>query len=122
MKNAQSPTELSERVKRLVIDLGSVVMIEAVLALARTPQRSFSAAELARQLGIGTDLEPILERLGSLNLLDIRVRSKVSYRFAPSSPEREEAVRELAIEYAERRPAVLEQLAPDAPVSSVIGR
>lgn len=118
MKESSELSEISERVKRLTAQLGSVVVIEALLALARMPERAFSAAELGKELHVTTDLEPVLERLGSLNLLDIRVRSKLSYRYAPTSTELDATVRELAGEYALRRLAVLEHVTSKSPITA----
>jgi hypothetical protein len=105
-------TPISPRVKRLVRALGSARAIEILLFLVRISSRSLSASELARELRVGADLEPTLEHLATLNLLDVHLGATLRYRLAPATPELTDTVRELASEYDTRRLAILEILEP----------
>lgn len=101
--------ELTENVRRLLVDLGSIEALESVLLLARTEGRWWSAGQLASTLHTGP-LEPTLEKLAQLKLLDVRLGNDVLYKFAPTSPALAETVRQLVREYEEHRLMVLELL------------
>jgi hypothetical protein len=102
--------ELSENVKRLLVALGTIEMVEVLLLFARNPDRSFSASQVAKELFIPRSVGRMLERLASLNLVDVRLGSSVLYRYAPTTPELGAVVLELAREYNSRPLFVLDSI------------
>jgi len=84
----------------------SVLALE-VLLLLRASSRSWDATALAAELRIDRHFAGAqLEALARSGLLE-RPGEGGSYRYAPSSPERDEIVRELEAEYAERRVSIV---------------
>jgi hypothetical protein len=94
--------------RRLAVDLGSVEALEALLVLRRAPDRAMCAEEIARELHVRANIETNLERLAVLKLLDVSIRSKVRYRYAPATQELDDDVAALAREWGARRSAVLD--------------
>lgn len=106
-------SELAEKTRRLLSTLGSIHALEVLLLLARSPDRSWSAGQVASALHTVARVESTLERLAQLNLVDVRLGNDVLYRCAPASPALADAVRQLAADYEERRLLVLEALVVD---------
>ena len=85
----------------------SVLALEVLLLLRASRSRSWDAATLAGELRIDRHFAGAqLEALARSGLLE-RPGEGASYRYAPSSPERDEIVRELDTEYAERRVSIV---------------
>ena len=99
----------------------SVVELEALLLLQRDPQRNWTAEELGKELRID-------EQWAAMEIADLSQRGLVaciegastSCRYAPRTPEIEQAVQELARIYAERRVSVIQAIyaKPADPIQS----
>jgi len=75
------PREVREFVARF---LPSIEHLETFMLLRRDTTRSWSAADIAAQLGIGEAATlRILEQLAAGNFLDIKISNDVLFRFNP---------------------------------------
>ena len=81
-----------------------VEQLEIVLLLQRHGDRSWSAADVADALRLGTRrVEHQLEALAGRDLLDVRLGGDVRYRFKPASDTLASMARQLAECYRDRR-------------------
>jgi predicted ArsR family transcriptional regulator len=90
--------------------IDSVVQLELLLLLQDSPQRQWSAADVARELRIDPAwAQDQLAQLCSRGLLSCEeeTQSDQHYRFQPRSAELERAVVGLAQAYADRRVSVI---------------
>ncbi len=116
---ARPVAELADDVRGLLLSLGSVEPVEVLLLLARTPERTFTQQGLAQQLHLGRSVELTLDRLASLNLVDVRVGNTLLYRYSPTTPVLAATVSRLARDYDQRRLLVLEVLMAIRPDSAI---
>lgn len=73
--------------------------LRVLLRVRRSPQAWWSAQQVAESLGLDGDRAlAALERLAG-GFLEVRVVSVVSFRFAPTHPERDRLTRDLAAAY-----------------------
>jgi hypothetical protein len=85
-----------------------VEKLEVLLFLLRTPNRYWSAQEVATALALPEAMATrILDALCARNLLDVRTASDVQFRFAPLSDGLAESVKLLEGAYRNHRSAVL---------------
>lgn len=98
----------AEARKFLADHIESVLELEALLLLAADPARAWIASEVARELRVDAGWAgPQLSRLCGRGVLACDASPQPHYRFAPSSPKMEQAVRELASAYATRRVTII---------------
>lgn len=92
--------------------------LEILLFLLHHDDRAFTAASVAAELGLPqrTSAE-VLERLGSQNLLDVRIAHDVLYRYNPGTAQLRQDTQALADIYQLRRAAVLTLVVSKAPSS-----
>lgn len=102
-------TPLPLPVRELLGALGDAETLEILLALARSPLRYFSTAQLIEG-GAPERRRTALEKLAHLNLADVRLGADVLYRYAPATRALERAVTQLTWEYEQRRETVLAAL------------
>lgn len=87
----------------------SIDEIEVLTVLVKTPPRWWDAKLMGIEVGgmAAADVRRILDRLASLNLLDIRVTDAVRYRFQPGTEELARTVSGLVSAYRIDRQAVV---------------
>jgi hypothetical protein len=109
---------LPEDVHRfLVRHIDSVEELEVLLHARQSPGRSWSAADMARELySHPTSIEQRFQRLLGAGLLRERKAGQVQY--APRSAELDQVVARLAATYRERRVAVVSLIA-SKPIENV---
>ena len=112
-----STTSLSDSVKKFIVDyIDSVGKLEVLLRLARDEQRSWSAAEISRELRSNDALaERYLNELSARKLL--RSESGV-YRYAPATVDLRENVSDLSNAYEIFHLRII-QLIYEKPASSI---
>lgn len=90
--------------------------LEILLFLQQHDDRAWTAASVAAELGLAvrTSAE-VLERLGSRNLLDVKIAHDVLYRYNPGTPDLRREAQALADIYQLRRVAVLRLVTLKAP-------
>ena len=104
-----SQEDLSAEARKFLADhIESVLELEALLLLAADPNRTWTAIDVARELRVDPGWAgPQLSRLCGRGVLACDSDPQPHYRFAPSSPKMEQAVRDLASAYATRRVTVI---------------
>lgn len=102
--------ELDKAVRELVREhVGSVIELEVLLLVSGSPARSFTAAEVARELRVSVEwTQGYLSKLGTKGILRERPGRPSAYCFAPSSPSIHDAVSRLAQAYARQRHTVID--------------
>ncbi|HEU4869414.1 MAG TPA: hypothetical protein VFT08_01020 [Pyrinomonadaceae bacterium] len=85
----------------------SVFSLEVLLLLRREQSRSLTASEVAKQLGIETDVAPQLSELSSAHLICTANSDVAKYRYAPADEILESLVDQLAVAYAKQRVPIL---------------
>ncbi|HKY29084.1 MAG TPA: hypothetical protein VJM12_14180 [Pyrinomonadaceae bacterium] len=85
----------------------SVFSLEVLLLLRREQSRSFTASEIANELGIENDVTPQLLELTSARLISTANGDGAKYRYAPVDKELESQVDHLAVAYAKQRVPIL---------------
>lgn len=102
--------ELDKAVRELVREhVGSVIELEVLLLVSRSPARSFTAAEVARELRVSDEwTQGYLSRLSAKGILRERSGRPPAYAFAPSSPSTSDTVSRLAEAYARQRHTVID--------------
>jgi hypothetical protein len=103
--------QLASDVLRFLTErIDSVEHLEALLLLARSPEKWWTAAAVASELGGDTaSVSRTLDGLCAQNLLDVRVAQDVLFKFAPR-PHDVPHVRALADAYRNKRMIVLQTL------------
>lgn len=100
---------ISQAVRALIVErIDSVVQLELLLLLQASPERAWTAAEVAQELRI----EPSwatgqLGELAARGLLAPAPDAPGAYRYAPHPPELDATVVQLSKDYAERRVTVI---------------
>ena len=104
-----SQEDLSAEARKFLADhIESVLELEALLLLAADANRIWTATDVARELRVDPGWAgPQLSRLCGRGVLACDSDPQPHYRFAPSSPKMEQAVRDLASAYATRRVTVI---------------
>ena len=105
------PEPLSAQLTRLIVDrIGSVEALEALLLLARTPDKWWTAKAVADEIGDQpASASRALDGLCANNLLDVRIAQDVLFKYAPRAGDAD-LVRQLVETYRTRRIAVLQLL------------
>ena len=104
-----APGDLHAAVRGFLEDrVESVEQLEILLLLQRHPDRSWTAADAASELGLlESRVARHLEALGRRDLLDVRLGHNVRYRFSPATETLAAAARQVAEAYRERCSAVI---------------
>lgn len=98
----------ADMLRFLARNISSVEQLEVLLLAEANPTRSWTAAEIARELRTNpASAARRLEDLTILGLLRIAARDELAYAYAPEREELRRAVAELRRCYAERRVAVI---------------
>ena len=100
---------ISQEVRALLLErIDSVVQLELLLLLQGSPDRAWTAADVAQQLRIDPSWTTgQLGELVSRGLLAPSADVAGAFRYAPASPQLDLAVVQLARDYAERRVTVI---------------
>ena len=89
--------------------------IELLTAMTDVPDRWWDATLVFAELGIAaTTARGVLDHLGGLNLLDIRVTDEIRYRLRPGTRELAQLVLRLVATYRSNRSAVVRMIAREA--------
>ena len=100
---------ISERLKRFIREqIQTVFRLEVLLLLHRCQYRSFTAAEVANELGIENELAQ--EQLAALGVTGLVVQSNVGkskYSYHPADDELGTAVDQLAASYSKQPVPIL---------------
>lgn len=103
-----SRLNISQDLKTFVKEhIHSVFSLEVLLLLRREQSRSFTASEVANELGIENDVTPQLLELTSAKLICTANGDGAKYRYAPVDTELESLVDHLAVAYAKQRVPIL---------------
>jgi DNA-binding IclR family transcriptional regulator len=95
----------------------SVEHLETLMVLLRNTTRSWSAADVAGELGIAeSTAADVLERLASDNFLDVKISNEILYRFNPATAVLEQAAAACSDLYRRERIAMI-NIVTAAPVS-----
>ncbi|MFO0579692.1 MAG: hypothetical protein U1A78_37435 [Polyangia bacterium] len=102
--------EIDKAVRELVREhVGSVIELEVLLLVSRSPARGHTAAEVARELRVSDEwTQGYLSKLCAKGILRERPGRPPVYAFAPSSPSIHGAVSRLAQAYAQQRHTVID--------------
>jgi predicted ArsR family transcriptional regulator len=103
--------ELPDDVRRMLLaDIESYEDLEALLLLARTPERTWSAEDVAAELKIRAEIaETALERLQARALV-----AKAKGRYGPVAEEERGTIGRLAQCYDEKRLEVMRQMSANS--------
>jgi hypothetical protein len=103
--NGQS---LPRHVEQLIAErIDSVAQLEIVLLLMADPTKPWSAGTLAKHMAFDQKMaQAQLDELCTKHLLGCDDR-RVEFRYAPSTPELDQAMRDLGQAYADRRVTVI---------------
>jgi hypothetical protein len=86
--------------------------VEVMTAIRDTPERWWDPQAMYAALGIpAPTARSILDRLATLNLLDIRITDEVRYRYHPGTRELAETIAHLVTSYRSNRAALAAILA-----------
>ena len=103
-----SRVNISQDLKTFIKEhIHSVFSLEVLLLLRREQSRSFTASEVANELGIESDVAQQLSELTSANLVRTTNDDVTRYRYAPVDKELESLVDQLAVAYAKQRVPIL---------------
>lgn len=95
--------------------IGSILQLDIVLLLHADPARWWSVAQTAEELRIGQPFaRQALEELGTTNLLDMRIGTDLTYRYAPWQPETAVLIEEIAHARYDARDFVAQRTATSA--------
>jgi hypothetical protein len=105
MSSEQLPPDVAAFIAHHLLSINE---IEVLTAMRDTPDRWWDARLIYGELGVSVaTARELLVRLGSLNLLDIRVTDEVRYRFRPGSAELAQTVSRLVASYRANHAAVV---------------
>ena len=114
-KHAMSKPHISEELKRFIKDeIRTVLRLEILLLLHHQQAKLFSAAEIARELGVQT--EATQEQLTALEGIGLAIQSpsEVSeYKYHPANTTLASTVDQLAVAYATQRVPILSVILAD---------
>ena len=103
-----SRVNISQELKTFLKEhIHSVFSLEVLLLLRREQSRSFTASEVAKELGIENDVAPQLSELTSANLICTTNGDPAKYRYSPVDDKLESLVDQLAVAYAKQRVPIL---------------
>jgi hypothetical protein len=103
-----SRINISQELKTFIKEqIHSVFGLEVLLLLRRQQSRSFTASEVANELGIETDVAQQLSELTSANLISTAHGDATRYRYAPGDKKLESLVDQLSVAYAKQRVPIL---------------
>ena len=85
----------------------SVFSLEVLLLLRREPSKSFTASEIANELGIEIDVAQQLSELTSANVITKSNEDVATYRYAPVDRQLASLVDQLAVAYTKQRVPIL---------------
>jgi hypothetical protein len=103
-----SRVNISQELKTFLKEhIHSVFSLEVLLLLRREQTRSFTASEVAKELGIESDVGQQLSELTSANLICTANSDVAKYRYAPADKNLESLVDQLAAAYAKQRVPIL---------------
>lgn len=103
-----SRINISQELKTFIKEqIHSVCSLEVLLLLRREQSRSFTASELANELGIEPDIGQQLSELMSANLICRENGDAAKYRYAPADKRLESLVDQLAVAYVKQRVPIL---------------
>lgn len=103
-----SRVNISQELKTFLKEhIHSVFSLEVLLLLRREQSRSLTALEVAKQLGIETDVAPQLSELSAAHLICTTNSDVAKYRYAPADEKLESLVDQLAGAYAKQRVPIL---------------
>ena len=108
---------ISQPLKKFVKEkIHSVFSLEVLLLFHRNQSRSFTAPEVAIELGIEMDVaQQQLSELMSLDLLSTANDAISKYRYAPADKELASIVDQLAVAYAKQRIPILSLILAEHP-------
>ena len=96
-------------------DVVSAECLHVLLLIRRRHERWWGAQELASELDMPADVvQAQLERLGTRNLLDVRVAESLGYRYRPANEELGRIVDDVSRSHLENRDAVYDLVADNA--------
>jgi hypothetical protein len=88
--------------------LGSLIQLDVVLLLQSDPDVWWSAERLAAELRVSLDAaRHAVEALAARNLLDVRIATDLTYRFAPWHESAAQMMTEIAAHHYEARELVV---------------
>lgn len=103
-----SRVNISQELKTFLKEhIHSVFSLEVLLLFRREQSRSFTASEIAVELGIENDVGQQLSELSSAHLICTTNGDVAKYRYAPVDKELESLVDQLAVAYAKQRVPIL---------------
>jgi hypothetical protein len=92
--------------------IGSLLHLEVLLLLRHDPTQWFNAPAVATRLHVSeATAERVLEQLGAANLIDVRIRSGLGFRFAPTESALVPVIDEIAVAHHDDRQALETRLA-----------
>jgi hypothetical protein len=114
--NTMANQHISEGLKRFLREqIQTVFRLEVLLLLQRNESRSFSAADVARELGFDNDLtQQQLAALVTIELLEENAEQG-SYRYRPANPTLRSMVDQLAAGYSRQRVPILSVILAENP-------
>ena len=112
-----SRLNISQRLKKFIKEqIHSVFSLEVLLLFHRNQSRSFTASEVANELGIEIDVaQQQLSELVSTDLLATMKGPIAKYRYAPVDKERTTMVDQLAMAYTKQRVPILSLILSEHP-------
>jgi predicted transcriptional regulator len=104
-----SRINISQKLKKFINEqIHSVFSLEVLLLLHRKQSRSFTASEVANELGFETEVvQQQLSALASTDLLTTSTGAISEYRYAPGDRELASLVDQLAHAYSKQRVPIL---------------
>ena len=111
-----SRLNISQELKKFIKEqIHSVFNLEVLLLLHREQSRSFTASEVANELGIEIDVAQQLSELISANVLTTANGAIAKYRYTPVDKELACLVDQLAVAYAKQRVPILSMILAEHP-------
>lgn len=100
--------DLPDDVTRLLVALRNEDALDVLALLARAPERTFPASQISTQLTLRRSIDSTLDRLASLNLVEVTVGTTLRFRYRPTTSVLDGSVRRLLDSY-ERCPSVVRE-------------
>jgi hypothetical protein len=112
-----SKLNISQQLKQFIKEqIHSVFSLEVLLLLHREQSRSFTASEVATELGI--ELDVVHQQLADLALADLLATMKGAVKkwcYAPANKELGSVIDQLAVAYAKQRVPILSLILAEHP-------
>jgi DNA-directed RNA polymerase specialized sigma subunit len=113
---AMPSQNISQELKTFIKEqIHSVFSLEVLLLLHREQSRSFTASEVANELGIEIDVKQQLSELKSANLLGTTSAGSSNYYYAPANKELASIVDQLSVAYSKQRVPILSLILAEHP-------